>query len=271
MSLGFSQGSLLSAGVAEDSATTAWVAAVVLAGGAVSATQRTRVDALIVGLKADALFTVMDGLWIFAGESDEKQATIDLITNSVATKHGTVALNASGYLTDGVGGSYLSTTINPNTALNFAQDSANIGAYITTLRGISVDGHILIGVNSGGSDSFIAPLESGATTVYELNGGTYPSFACSQAGGCWTVSRTVSTAISLYKNGSVLASPAGNSTAVANQTFDLLANNGNGTPSTGSVDRVGAIWCGSGLNATQAGNLSTRINTYMTAWGINVY
>lgn len=253
-----------------DSATTAWINAVVAAGGAVSGTQQGRVDALIVGLKADSLFTVLDRMWLFAGESDAKQATIDIITLGVGTPHGTIPLTAGGYTGDGSSG-YLSQTFNPSTAGgSWTQNSAHIGGYVTADR-TSGSSQLLIGVTSGGTDSFIAPCEGGANVVFELNGGTYPSVASTNAKASWLCSRPNSSGLVLYKNGSSVSSPADTSGALANQTVYICANNSAGSPSGYSTDRIGSIWFGGGLNATQVSNLSIRINAYMTAWGVNVY
>src|SRR5690349_15337642 len=92
------------AGGGFDAATTAWVAAVVAAGGAVSTTQQSRVDTLIKALKSHGLFTQLDRLWLWAGESDHHQATIDIINLGVGTENGNLTstgLSASGYTGNG--------------------------------------------------------------------------------------------------------------------------------------------------------------------------
>jgi hypothetical protein len=53
-------------GGCSDSNASAWVSAVVAAGGTVSTAQQTRVCNLIVGLKAASLFSNLDRLWLFA-------------------------------------------------------------------------------------------------------------------------------------------------------------------------------------------------------------
>jgi hypothetical protein len=69
--------------VTYDAATTAWINAVVASGGTVSAGRKTLVDNLIVGLKADGLWTKFDRLWVFASENS-KSALIDLKANASA-------------------------------------------------------------------------------------------------------------------------------------------------------------------------------------------
>jgi hypothetical protein len=64
---------------------------------------------------------------------------------------------------------------------------------------------------------------------------------------------------------------AASQSPVPNVNLWSLVLNNNGAGANWSSDQIAAIWVGAGLNATHAANLESRINTYMTAWGINVY
>src|SRR5215831_13637080 len=94
-----------------DAATLAWVAAVVGDGGTVSATEKGYVDTLIVGLRADGLFSKLDRLWLLASENTH-QAKIDIIALQSFTLTGspTFAANA-GYT--GVGDTGIDTNFIP--------------------------------------------------------------------------------------------------------------------------------------------------------------
>ncbi len=87
--------------VSYDASTTAWINAVVAAGGAVSTTQKGRIDALIVALKGHGLFSTNSRLWLYGGESDHKQATIDIMGLAVATEQGSPTFGAGGYTGNG--------------------------------------------------------------------------------------------------------------------------------------------------------------------------
>src|SRR6516165_11392663 len=78
-----------------DSATTAWISAI--GAPAPSSAQQTRVDNLIKNLKAHGLWTVLDRLWLFAGENQTNQATTDIKGLALGTNHGMTLAN-NGYL-----------------------------------------------------------------------------------------------------------------------------------------------------------------------------
>lgn len=249
-----------------DAATTAWINAVVADGGAVSANQQTRVDALIVGLKADSLFTLGDRLWLYAGESDTHQAKIDLINLQSHTLISTPTLAAGGYTGNG-SSTAINTNFNPSTATQFVQNSASFLLYDRTSRGSNNEG------SGGGDGSQYVMLypQTGGTLLSDLNDISFPSTANADARGSWIGSRTGSANFIVYKNGSSLATLTATSAGRPNASLYVGAINGSGTPQDWSADQIAAVWFGAGLNGTQAANLASRINTYMTAWGINVY
>ena len=65
-------------GPAFDAATTAWVNAVVTAGGTVSTSQKGYVDTLIKALKTASVWTSLSRLWLLASENTY-QAGIDIV------------------------------------------------------------------------------------------------------------------------------------------------------------------------------------------------
>src|SRR6266566_8370586 len=90
-------------GSAFDPATTAWVNAVVAAGGTVSGTQKGFVDTLILCEKTAAngnLFALLDRLWIHASEN-VTQATVDTIADASLTNHGLSFTVSQGFTGDG--------------------------------------------------------------------------------------------------------------------------------------------------------------------------
>jgi hypothetical protein len=90
-----------------DAATTAWINAVVAAGGSVSTGRKTLVDNLIVGLKADGVWAKLDRLYLLAAENT-KSALIDLVALAQATEASgpTFAID-TGYTVNGIAGIYL--------------------------------------------------------------------------------------------------------------------------------------------------------------------
>ena len=76
-----------------DAATIAWVNQVVTNGGTVSAGRQTLVDNLIVGLKADGIWTKLERLWLFAAENTISALT-DLVGLTLATANNSPTFTA---------------------------------------------------------------------------------------------------------------------------------------------------------------------------------
>lgn len=250
-----------------DPATTSWINAVVVDGGAVSTTQQSRVDSLITGLKADGLFTILDRLWIFGGESDAHQAHVDLINLQLGTVHATLTLAATGYTGDGVSG-YFDTLFTANAGgHNYVQDSASYGVYVRTS---SAANHGIQFGTSSAINSYTA-IRPATTGVYIVNGaGGIPTTPNTQ--GFWAATHTAATVGALYKNGSSFDTNVQASAGLDNTSMTAFVRHDGGANLSLFDDlEYAAIFIGAGLTATQAANLSTRVNAYMTAWGINVY
>jgi hypothetical protein len=215
------------------------------------------------------LFTIIDRLWLYAGESDAHQAGIDIINLGTHTVHGAMSLAAGGYTGDGGTGNtgYLDTGFNPSTAGgHYLQDSAHIGVYVNAAAGGTWIGAIR---SDGGCYAY---LTSG-TFAAELNDGNFPAATIS-GNGLYIVSRTASTGWKVYKNGN--ATPIidnGASTTSSgrpnNNIFVSAQCEGTGAPSGFTADPIKAAWFGGGLTAAQTSDLATLINAYMTAWGVN--
>jgi hypothetical protein len=102
-----------------DPATTAWVAAVVTAGGTVSSPRQTIVDTFIKCLKSNSLFTTMDRYWLLAGEN-VASATVDMIADASNNPVGSPTFTANlGYgpsntasYVDKVATTYANCTVN---------------------------------------------------------------------------------------------------------------------------------------------------------------
>jgi len=246
-----------------DPDTTAWINEVVADGGAVSGTQQTRVNDLIVALKGHSLFTTIDRLWLLGGESDASQAKIDIVNLGTNTVNGTIALAAAGYLSDGTTG-FLHSNFTPSTAGgNYAQNSASLGAYAQTNP---ADSGVPIGASTGASFYYI---QQAATFATELNAATFPAISITTNGN-WTSSRVASTQFVAYRNGAAQATLTSTSVGLGAQPIYICADNNNGTASNFCNARISAGWIAGGWDATQNANFHTDLQAYMTAWGINV-
>lgn len=260
-------------GGCSDANATAWVSAVVTAGGTVSAGQQTNVCNLIVALKGHGLFTKADRLWLLASENTQ-QAKIDIIgLNTTGTVTGTPTFTASqGYT--GTGSSYINSSFIPSSSgVAYTLNSASLGVYVRNNRTASAGVSQLAG-NDGSSLADLAINSfSGNTNLY-LNEVINLAFASTTAQGFWVGSRTASNARALYRNGNTtpVASDTHASSALPTVFLSILGQNNNGSNVQGCTDQIAVIWIGGALNSTDIGNLSTDINGgYMSALGTNVY
>ena len=254
-----------------DPATTAWINAVNTTGigGTVSTTQQGRVDTLIKALKAHSIWPLLDRLWLFAGESISQQATIDIVNLAVGTNH-SMTLGASGYAGNGTSAYFDTAYIPQVTTTTFDTTKGALGVYqiINNTAGSSE----LIGAQTGGSACAIWANTTGSN-FYDVSGGWNGTFTFSSSQGFWVAYRSDSSHIGLdrYRSGGV-DNFTNSSTGLAFNNFSLTvgAYNNQGTIGSWSTDTFAAAFMGN-LTSAQGATLSSDLNAYMTAWGVNVY
>lgn len=255
----------------EESETTSWVNAVVADGGAVSTTQRTRVNTLIADLKSASAWTTIVRFWLYAGETDEHQAKIDIKNLSSHTLISTPAFNASGY--KGNGSTHaIDTGYNPNTA-SLDGTTAIMGVYITG-EDTTGSNPILFGQTGAGGGNYTMMRITGANadiTFCLADGGfnTGVGDASGTAIALWTLFATGATNVSVARNGSVVESDTRSANSFESSTIYVLGFNNNGTLGGQSDSRAAAFFIGT--DSTKRTSIETALNTYMTSWGINVY
>jgi hypothetical protein len=239
-----------------------------------SGTETAAYKALINGLVADGNFALLDALYIFATNTTAT-ANLNLVSTSYGlTQNGTVAFSADhGYAGDGSTG-YLDTGFVPSTAAgNYTQNSASHGTYILTPR-ITGATYAAMGTTAPSTSisSELVPWWTDNNTYSAVNGGGAAA-AATTVKGMWAISRTGTNTAERYLNGSPNLADLNPSGALPNLSFLILVRRNaiSGVASDFSTDQSSAVFMGGGLNATQAGQVSARINAYMTALGINVY
>jgi hypothetical protein len=249
-----------------DPAITAWVSAVVAAGGNVSDTQKGYVNNLITCYRSAGVFNTQDREWLLWSENIQ-QAQTDIINLDTWTAHGTNGFTAdAGYTGDG-STSYLDTNFTPSTVGgNFAQNSAAIDVY-DTHQGT---GGIPFGENGG--VYILLNLTSSGNVSFELNGATFPG-ASNPGGavGLWSLFRTDGTTATVYKNGGSFTSGTDNTITLPNQSLFIGAQNDSGTADIFSNDTLAMFGIGGGLTGTQAAAKAQCDNGYATSKGFNVF
>lgn len=241
--------------------------------GITSNTDKTNYDTLITGLVTDGVFAKLDVLYIFAAP-DTTTALLNLIQNAYnGTVSGSLTFNANvGYTGTGTP-NYISTGFNPfaeQATSKFQKDSASLGAYVRTSR-TADQGYISLGTQTGAGYAFIMPQGQFSDVFqYGINSSAPRTVASTNSQGQWIVTRTGASATAAQKNGSAFDSDTTASATKDNSTIYVFATN-SGSASNFSLDQQSAVLIGGGLTGTEMTNLAGRINTFMTAYGINVY
>jgi hypothetical protein len=251
-----------------------------------SGTETTAYTNMICGLVTDSIITgtmtgagpgatgcgsILDGLYIFAANTTTT-AQLNLCGTSFGlTQTGTVTFTAdTGYAGNGTTG-FFNTGFNPSVAGGaLALNSSHLGAYVRTSRTTNATTDLLGSSNGVDSALELTPLAGGQFFAALSDGAAFaPANANTQ--GYWIASRTGVSADVLYKNGSSSSALNNTSISLNNLNIFVAARNVGGSAQRFSTDQISAIHFGGSLNATQVGNLSTRVNGLMTVLGVNVY
>lgn len=257
-----------------DADTTAWIAAVVTAGGSVSGDNTTGrqklVNDLIVGLKADGIWTKLDRLWIYAAENSQS-ALIDLKALDQSSAVGSPTFTTDRGYAGNASSSYINTTYVVSTdAVNYTSSSMHVGIWDNTSR--AADNSIITGFYDGGSnltDLFIYTSLAGPGPLLRPNFvlGTNGTAGSSQ--GFFLAQQISSTAAEIYYNGSSVGTGGSSAAIVAGSNgFYIGGRNDNGTLAGGTTDQVSMASFGGKFSSVEAGKYYTRLRTYMTGVGV---
>ncbi len=233
-----------------------------------SGTEITAYDTAICGMVTDGTFSLLDGLYFFANAS-AANARINVAhpgTNTLV-EHGTACTFTVNVGFTGNGSCYEDSGFIPSSAGgNFTQNSGTIGACIQASRTLNVDYAEMGSANA--SYSYFEPNSSGGTLKYDLNGNTFNNAgSVSEAQGSWIISRTTSSLVTAYQNGSsFLTSSSDTSGALSTNSMFVMAYNAGSAQAISSDQLSYALW-GAGLTGTQVTNVYNRLHTMLVALG----
>ncbi len=262
----------MSSAMGFDPDTLVWVNAVIANGGTVSAARKRLVDNLIVGLKADGLWTKLDRLWLFAAEN-AGSALIDLVYNWTATVtgHAPSFTIDRGYAGDG-STTYIDTAFNPSSdGQQYTLNSASLHLWDNTSH--ASDATESMGANDGsGNFADIGVFSNFAADGFflRMNTGTIKTLPGGASQGLGTGNRSSVSTEEAYHNGVSLGQVTSGADTIAIPSFKIFigGTNNAGTFSNGTTDQFAAAAMGSSFNATQMANFYARLRTYMTAVGV---
>lgn len=253
--------------------------------GITDTTIKNAIDALVVGLKADSLWTLMKAIYPFVGGTAalhkwNLKDPRDLDAAYRIVWNGTLTHDANGVTGNGSSG-YGDTKFYPNT--NFGSNNHHLSLYMRT-NGSNTGNECDFGVYEtiSGADVTITCMARYNNTSYSVgdSGNIVTSNRITNNPGTYNKafinSRTSTTSHKLYRNGSQIGSTDTTSYSAAYPSPALLlfaVNVGSaGTPSAVqySPKNIAGATIGDGLDDTQSANLTTRWNTFQTSLSRNV-
>lgn len=236
--------------------------------GTIPDAYKTAVSTLVTTLKADGNWSKLLRFWIMAAPN-QQNATISLV-NPTSTPMTEVSsptwTQYEGYTGDG--SSYINTNFNPTNdgSSLWLQDDASYGYYCIT----NIDE---LGAAMGAQDGIVynSSFPRYSNSFYgEINGATFASVTNTSSLGFFSVVRTSSTEIDLFKNGSdqgVAGSQV--STGIIDGDLFLLArSDSGGSPQYNSTYSLAIAYTGAG--DIDQSTFYTAIQTFATTIGFNV-
>jgi hypothetical protein len=225
-------------------------------------------NSLLCGMNSDGDLALIDTLYMLAAPNSAASLLNLKNASFPLTPHGATTFAANtGINSDGTTG-YLDTGFNPSTAGgNYTLNSASAGCYDLTSHAVSA------GWCLGNNDTVNGSPLMQASSVF-MNEGT--GMTCGgtvvNTQGSWIGKRTSSLAAgeTCSFDGGLLGTGFA-STALVNLSVFLFAQNHSGTADTflaGNQQLSSAFIGGGGISVP---NVSRRLNSFMTALGVNVY
>jgi hypothetical protein len=230
------------------------------------APRKALINTLIVGLKADGVWTKLD--WLVLLASHDTQASL---LNAKAPAKILSAVSSPTFTTDrgwtgdGVGAYLLFPELFNAAGNGFTQDSATIGEWCNLQgAGGGLNQYHFGNTNGTNPSTRIASRGDGGSETFKLNNSTtLTAVASSSRLGHRTVTRNSGNPI-FYKAGAQTANPADTSVGVSATAPCLLRDN-----AVYTVDRLASAYFGAGMTAANVAAIHTRLGTFLTAIGAN--
>ena len=231
-------------------------------------TQKDAVNALVVGLKADSLWTKMRAIYPFVGGTagtHKYNLKNPADTNGAyrLTFGGTVTHNANGITPNGTTG-YADTNFVPST--QFPDFYSSSFGYYSRTNNVSAN-YIPMGALSGSDAFWHSPTWVGVLETRIGNGAQLTGSETNSA-AFYVSSRTSQTAFKTYRNGSVFANNVNSVTSAGpNINVHIGAINIDGAASYFAPHNIAFAFMADGLSDAEVSNLHTRVTTFQTALG----
>jgi hypothetical protein len=226
--------------------------------------RKALIEDLVVGLKADGIWTKLDWLCLLAAH-DAQAARL----NAKNTAKSLTATNSPTFTTDrGYAGNASNAFLDFGEALDavgnsFALNSATLGAWCNQGSGTANIHHV---GTTADTKSRVSARASAGNETFQINDGTN-DIAQANTGAKTGHRASVRTGAAVKRsffNGTRVADLTTASTSIATGNGCALRSN-----TVYTADRLACIYSGSGLTDAEAGDMHTRLSTFLTAIGAN--
>jgi len=229
-------------------------------------TQKNAVDALVVGLKADGIWSQLNAIYPFVGGTATThkfnlKTSLDTDAGFRLVYGGTVTHSSNGFKGNGSNG-YADTFLTPSVTLSL--DNVSMWLHWTVANSNS---NKYTGARSTGGPPYVMLRAGDAGSSFDTwandSGGT--DFASNNPSTGWLgVTRDSSSTLRRYIGSAASETAARTSTSTVNASIYIGGVNNFASYQNATF---GFFALGGSLNATDAGNLRTRVETFQTALG----
>ena len=271
---------LKAAGGGADPDATAYLAAVVAAGGTVDATITSATNTLFTDLKSAGIYTNIKVMYPMVGGTTGSVAVEGKqpVTRNI-TWIGDITADSSGVVPPSGGTGYGDIPLNPSVDYSGYVNSNHIAYYSLTSAGSG--GYFTWDIGVGNANTGVPLygliLRRAVNQDFDYDAGDYPdgrlATTSSNASGFILGTATSASSKKLFRNGSLVLSDTATATGSDfNANFWLFRINS--VPATTieyAKHKCAFLSLGLGLNDTQAGDFQTIVNAFQTALGRNTY
>jgi hypothetical protein len=223
---------------------------VVTAGGSLTTTEQNATKTLVADLKSAGIWSAMKAIYPMVGASAAACAQ-NLKSSSFTGTFTSGWTFASTGVTGNGSSTYFDTTLN---ALNdTSQNNVHLSQYC---RINNVGNYVDMGVFNLSINNY------GGSLYYNVNSASYPQINPVRSDGFFNITRTVSTTMKSFRNGSNLNTSTSMSLTQSNATIYLGAWNNSAQFNSNREYAFASI--GDGLTDTQASNFYTAVQAFQT-------
>jgi hypothetical protein len=227
------------------------------------------INNLVIGMKADGLWTKMQAVYPFVGGTNSQHSwNLKNTAQFQISWAGGITSSANGVTGNG-SNSYGNTGFNPNTAFS-TNDSAHLSLYIRNNSASS--SYVDFGATNGvGSSTALNSAFTNSALSLIHNGNTGISATNTNTQGFYLGSRTTASSHKLLKNTAQIGS-TDTTSAGTRPNFNLFlgAYNVSNSPLYYTNRNYAFASIGDGLTDTDATNLNSRVTTFQTALNRNI-